>query len=815
MTAPEKPKKWVGTPMKRVEDRRLLTGKGLFMDDISPMPNMYHMAVVRSPYAHARILSINAAGALEHPGVVGVVTGEDFAKLSKPLSVGIENPPPYYPIAVGKARYVGEPVALVVARDRYTAEDAADLVEVEYDPLPAVVCPEAAAQPGAPVLHEEIGSNVVLRRVMRYGDPDKAFAGADFVLRDRFVMPKYGSTPLETFGVVANWNPSEGEYTIWANFHGPFSMHPVMAASLGVAGNRLRIITPKDIGGGFGIKTSIYPSMVMVAVAARKLGLPVKWIEDRREHLLSGSSCADRVAYCEVAFKNDGSIVGYKQKWYDNVGGYIRAPEPACSFRTHGNFVGPYKVRDLELDAHLVVTNKSLTGPNRGYGCQQLYFPMERLLDAAAEKLAIDPAEIRRRNLIEASQMPYTTPTGGVYDSGDYPATLQRGLDTANYAELRREQAEARKQGKLFGIGMALAVDPSVSNMGYVTIAYEPSFRSRPQYKPKGASNETCQIQVDPLGKVTVLLNSCPEGQGHETVAAQIVADELGISPKDINVISEFDTATRAWSITAGSYSSRFASVTSSAIAGAARKVREKASRIAAHTLGCAVDDLEWGNAEVRVKGTAKAMKFHHVCGLAHWNQAALPPGMEPGMNVTHTFAFERALPPTAEDTVQSSQTYGFIAEIVAVELDPETYKLKFRRYVSAHDAGLLLNPQIAEGQVQGSVAHGIGGALYEEMTYDADGQCLSGSFADYLVPTAMEIPRVDIAHFESPSPWTTLGSKGAGEASTETAPVAITAAVADALRPLGVTVREWPVSPSRLWTWVQEAKAAAKEATT
>lgn len=810
MTVTGRSDKWVGSPLPRLEDRRLLAGVGEYIDDLEVVPNVHHAAIVRSPHAHARILRIDTSRALEVPGVQGIVIGEDFKKLMKPLPVGIERPPVYYPVATDKARYVGEPVALVVARNRYLAEDAAELVEVEYEPLPAVVDPEKAAQPGAPILHEDLGTNVVLHRELSYGDPDRAFAEADLVVKDRFVFPKYASTPLETYGVIARWDPVEGEYTIWANFHGPFSMHSVVASALGVPSNRLRFITPKDIGGGFGIKTSIYPSMAMIAVTARKVGVPVKWIEDRREHLLSSSSGTDRVDYCELAFRRDGTLIGYRRRWYDNVGGYIRAPEPGCSFRPHGNFVGPYKVRDVALDVSIVVTNKSLTGPNRGYACQHLYFPIERLMDEAAVKLDLDPVEIRRRNLIDPHQMPYKTPTGGEYDAGDYPLTLQRAVEVAGYQELRRRQSEARAHGRLFGIGVAVGVDPSVSNMGYVTLAYDPAYRARPQYKPKGAANEICQIKVDPLGKVTVLLPSCPQGQGHETVAAQIVADELGIHPSDISVVSEFDTASRVWSITAGSYSSRFASVTSSAIAGAARAIREKVLRIAAHQMECSVSDLEIADSEVRVKGSpSRSLKFHHVCGLAHWSQDQLPPGMDPGLHAAYTFSFERAVPPNEQDQVQASQTYGFLAEVVAVELDPCTYKLKFHKYASVHDSGCVLNPLIVEGQVYGSAAHGIGGALYEELAYDEHGQFLTATFADYLVPGPMEIPEIDIHHLVCPSPWTLLGSKGAGESSSETVPAAIANAVADALRPTGIRVRELPITPSKVWHWVEAARRA------
>ncbi|PYN96218.1 MAG: carbon monoxide dehydrogenase [Candidatus Rokuibacteriota bacterium] len=759
---------WIGQPVKRVEDARLLTGRGTFIDDHPPVANAYHAAIVRSPHAHARILGYDASAALAMPGVAGVITGADVANACKPFGVGVTAPIHYYPSATDKARFVGEPVAVVVARDRYTAEDAAEHVVVNYEPLTAVVDPEQALEPGAPILHEAAGTNLAGHRRLVYGDPDRAFAEAEVVIRERFRFPKYGSTPIETYGIIARWDALDGVLTIWSNFMGPFIMHPLVSRVLGVPENKLRFIVPPDIGGSFGIKSSIYPYLALVGLCAMKTGVAVKWIEDRREHLTASSSGTDRVAWREVAARKDGTVLGMRFKWFDNVGGYIRSPEPGCSFRPTGNFVGPYRFQHLEVDASVVMTNKSLTGPNRGYACGHLYFETEGMMDRLAEKLGMDPAEVRRRNLIQPADFPYRTPTGGYYDSGDYPKTLRMALDMAKYDELRREQAAARAAGRYFGIGLALAVDPSVSNMGYVATALDPQFRAKPEYLPKSGATESATVKVDPLGRVIAILGTTPQGQGHQTIVSQIVADELGLKPQDVTVVDEMDTFTRVWSISSGTYSSRFGSVGTSAAALAARKLRAKLVEYAAHLMEVPAHDVEFKDGAVKMKtGKGPSYTVKDLAGRAHWNTESLPDGMEPGLQATAVFGFTVAKAVDAEDRVNSSNTYGFIAEVMAVEVDPDTAQITIVRYVTVHDAGTIINPMIVDGQIYGGALHGLGGALYEEMQYDADGQLLTGSFMDYLVPTASEAPTIEIAHLSSPSPLTTLGSKGLGESSS------------------------------------------------
>ena len=799
--------RWIGKSVKRVEDFRLLTGRGTYIDDHPPIGNIHHAAIVRSRHPHARILGYDVSKARAAEGVVGVITGDDVARETKPFAVGVTTPVHYYCAATDKVRFVGEPVAVVVARDRYLAEDAAELVDVEYEPLPAVVDPEKALQPDAPVLHDKVGTNLAGHRRLVYGDPERAFREADVVLRERFRFPKYGSTPIETYGIIARWEP-DGICTVWSNFMGPFIMHPLTARVLGLPENKLRFIVPTDIGGSFGIKSSIYPYIALIALAAKHAGVPVKWIEDRREHLLASSSGTDRVAYRELAAKRDGTVVGMRFKWLDNVGGYIRSPEPGCSFRPTGNFVGPYAFQHLEVDASVVMTNKSLTGPNRGYACGHLYFETEGMMDRLADELGLDPIEIRRRNLIAPEQMPYHTPTGGYYDSGDYPAALDKAVQVADYADLRRQQARARANGRWFGIGVALAVDPSVSNMGYVATALDPEFRAKPEYLPKSGAVDAATVKIDPLGRVTTILGTTPQGQGHQTVVAQIVADELGLTPDDITVVDEMDTFTRIWSISSGTYSSRFGSVGTSAVALAARKLRAKLVDYAAHLMERPAADLEFRDGAVRPRsGKGPSYSVKDLAGRAHWNTESLPDGMEPGLQATAVFGFGVSRAVDAEDRVNSSNTYGFIAEVMAVEVDPETAAITILRYVTVHDAGTIINPMIAEGQIYGGALHGLGGALYEELAYDEHGQFLTGTFMVYLVPTASEAPKIDIAHIVSPSPLTPLGSKGLGESSSMTVPAVIANAVSDALSPLGIKINELPMTPSKLWKVIDQAR--------
>jgi 2-furoyl-CoA dehydrogenase large subunit len=798
--------KWVGKRFKRKEDLRLLTGRGNFMDDIR-LPNMKHAAILRSPYPHAWIKGVDTSDAQKVPGVRGILTGEDVANMSVPFPVGVPVPPKYYSCAVDKVRFVGEPIAVVVADNRYIAEDALDLIKVDYDPLPVAMDIEEAAKPDAPILHENIGSNVYSHRLFQYGDMKKAYKDADLVVKGKFLFPKYGSTPIETYAVIASYNPFNEEFVIYNNYQGPFVNHSLVAIALGIPENKMRWIVPTDIGGGFGTKTGMYPYIALIALAAKKTGMTVKWIEDRREHMLASATGTDRLTYMEAAVKKDGTILGMKDKAMDNTGGYIRAPEPGCAYRSTGNHTGAYQIRNLDREVMVVGTNKCLTAPNRGYTCQELYFSVERMVDMIAAELKMDPAEVRFKNFIQPDQFPYTTATGGLYDAGDYPKAFQMALDMIDYKKIREEQVKARKEGRFIGIGFATVVDPSVTNIAYVTLALTPEMRAKAH--PKSGSGESVVVKVDPLGKVHVIACTNPQGQGHETVISQIVADELGIHPDDITVSDVVDTHDRVYTITTGSYSSRFASVGTSAVVKATRKVKEKMLKIAAHLLEANPKDLEIKEGKIFVKGSPdRSMQVRHVAGTAHWNQAALPEDMDVGLYASSLYTMPTSQPPDDLDRVDSSNTYGFVAEAIVVEVNPETGEVAFLKWASVHDSGTVLNPMLLEGQVMGSCVHALGGSLYEEWAYDENGQCLTASFQDYLVPTAMEVPKIQIGHLETPSPLTALGSKGAGESSCMSVPAAIGNAIADALSPLGVTINELPLSPNKIWQLMQKAKA-------
>jgi 2-furoyl-CoA dehydrogenase large subunit len=800
--------RWVGKSLRRKEDVQLLTGKGQFADDLK-FARLTHAAILRSPYAHARVRSVDTSKALELAGVFGVLTGAEVGRLSRPFPTGMPTRLPYFSAAVDKARYVGEPVAIVVAENRYIAEDACELIRVDYEALPAVTDAEDASRDGAPLLFEDLGSNVVNQRLLSYGDVDHAFANADVVIEHDFKFHKYSSTPIETCVAVAQYDQATGVMTIWSNFHGPYSLHSFVAKGLNLPENRLRLIAPTDIGGSFGIKIGIIPYLTLVGLAAKKTDQTVKWVEDRREHLMALNSGAERTAYYQLAAKRDGTILGIKAKYVDNNGAYIRAPEPANLYRTTGNTTGPYRTPSLQIDANCVVTNKSPTGPNRGYGCQQLYYCQERMVDLLAEKLELDPAELRMRNLIQPHEFPYHTPSGGLYDSGDYPAAVQKALDMADYTTLRAHQEEARRQGRLVGIGVATGVEPCVSNMGYLNIAFPPEQRAKPRFHGKSGAGEAATVKLDPMGQVTAILGSAPSGQGHEILVAQVIAENLGVSPDAVNVVAGMDTFTRLWTISSGNYSSRFASAGLSAFAEASTKLREKILRVAAHRLGSAQDQLRVVDGKVFVGDADEpAIDFRGIAGIAHWNPDALPDGMEPGLQVTHLFNYTPARIIDEKDRVNSSNTYGFIAEVVMLEVDRQTGEIEFLKFVSVHDAGVIVNPQRGEGQVYGGLVHGIGGAMYEELAYDEKGQFLAGSFMDYLCPTAMEIPDLDIGHVCSPSPFSTMGTKGCGEGSAMTAPAAIANAVNDALAPMGVRINELPLTPSRLWTAMNGAGA-------
>jgi len=797
---------WVGLPVERVEDEALLRGEGWFMDDLDPFPHTAEAAVVRSTEAHARVVSVDVREAVAADGVIGVLTGADVAALTRPFpsAIGAVIPgstpgPPgieHWAAAVDRVRYVGEPVAVVVARDRYAAEDAAELVAVEYEPLPVAADIETALAVEAPVLHQAVGSNVVSDRRFRYGDAAAAVAGADLVIRKRYRHPRSSCTPVEGAGVICHWDRATGTVTAWSNFQGPFTLHGVAAAALGIPPSRLRLLSPPDSGGSFGVKAAVFTSVVLMAVASRRFGVPVRWTEDRVEHLLT-SSATERLTEVEAGFSAAGDLVALRLDLIDDVGAYVRAPEPATLYRMHGCVTGPYRVADVEVRSRVVVTNRCPSGLNRGFGGPQLAFALERTMAVAAARLGLDPAEMARRNLVPAEAMPYAAPAGGVYDSGDYGACLELALELAGYRELRREQAERKAAGdpRRLGIGTACVVEPSASNMGYITLVDTPEARAAGRAKDGNA--ETVGIAMDPGGGVSVSFTSTPQGQGHRTVAAQIVADALGVRPSDVTAHPGADTSARPFTVSSGNYSSRFAVAVAAAVHMAATRLAERVRAIAAPWLGVEPEAVELVDGVARVAlEPERSVSLRRVAGAAHWDPAGLPGGID-GLALAATFSVPGLAAPDPSDRVNSSAAYGFLADVAAVEIDTDTGEVEVRSYVTVHDAGRVLHPALAEGQVLGGLAHGLGAALLERHVYDAAGNLLTTTFLDYPTPTATELPRPVTAMLESPSPLSPLGAKGLGEGTTMSAPAAVANAVADAL---GIEDVELPLTPARVW---------------
>jgi len=807
LTAPNPARRtWVGAATLRAEDPALLTGEGRFIDDLSPFPSEHHAAILRSPYAHARITRLDVKPALALEGVTAVITGADVSAACKPFPVGIETRPVFYPCAIDRVRYMGEPVAVVVAEDRYIAEDALELIDVGYDPLAPVVEIEDALHADSLPLHEAVGSNVVHDRSFAYGDVDGAFANAEEFVEAKFVFPKYASTPIETYGVIAHYQRAADTYVVHANFHGPFILHSLMAQALQIPSNRLRIVVPPDIGGSYGIKSAVYPYIVLIALASKIAGVPVRWIEDRIEHLCASSSSTDRVTWARAAVLKDGTILGLHLDQVDNTGAYVRAPEPACLYRMHGTVTGAYRIPAVAIRNRLVSTNKLPTGLNRGYGGQEQYFTLERLVALVAKRLGLDVIEVVRRNLLRKEEFPYHAPAGSVYDSGDYHAALEHALELADYPALMAGRESARAEGRLVGIGIGCIVEPSGSNMGYISIALPKDLRDRSL--PKSGCTEAATIAIDPLGAVTVRLSTTPQGQGHRTVAAQIVAQELGLEPKQVEVLAELDTQTSAWSIASGSYSSRFAPVAAVAIRNAARKVAYKLKAIAAHQFGVAFEDVDLVEGAARSADGTHVTSLKRIAGAAHWNPSSLPDGMEPGIYETAHYSIGLLRPPDDDDRVDSSAVYGFMVDLALVEVDSQTGRVDVKQYVTVHDSGTVLNPMIVDGQIRGGFAHGLGGALFEEIAYDENGTLRSGTLADYPIPTASELPTIVIGHVDVPSPFTPLGAKGVGEGNAMSVPVVIANAVADAL---GANEVRLPLVPHRVWEMLQPNAVEAR----
>ena len=795
---------WLGRSVERVEDAALLTGRGRYLDDLGTPPGTMQAAILRSPHPHANIKAIRTAAARACSGVVAVVTGEDITRISTSLAVGVRAAVQCWPIAVDRVRYVGEPIAVVVATDRYLAEDALDLIEVDYEPLAAVIDPLMTLDQAAPVLHEGLGSNLASERHFRYGEPDRAFAMAKHRIAVEIRYPRNSCTPIETYGVVAEYDPHADAYDILSSFQGPFSIHSVIARALKVSGNRLRLRTAPDTGGSFGVKQGVSPYIVLIAAVARLAGCPVKWIEDRLEHLTASVSATNRWVRLEAAVDADGTITALAWDQVEDVGAHIRAPEPATLYRMHGNMTGAYDIRNISIKNRVVVTNKTPTGLNRGFGGPQVYYALERLIHRIAVELRLDPLAVIRRNLVPARAFPYRTATGALLDSGDYAAAVDIAVRDGGLEALVRRREDMRREGRIYGIGLAAVVEPSVSNMGYITTALSPAERQKAG--PKNGAQATATVALDPLGAVTVHVASAPQGQGHRTVIAQVVADVLGLTPADIRVVTEIDTARDAWSIASGNYSSRFAAAVCGAAHIAAMRLRERLARIAASQLNVAAKDVLFINGRTAAGNNHdNTVAFTRLAATSHWAPGTQPADLDHAIRETAFWTPPELTAPTDADEINSSLCHGFIFDFCGVEIDRVTGAVRIDKYVTMHDCGRVLHPGMVAGQITGGLAHAVGAALYEEFAYAPDGTFLSGTFADYLVPTACEIPNPVILHFESPSPFTPLGAKGVGEGNCMSTPVCLANAVADAL---GLESLDLPLTPAKLAKVIHKPEA-------
>jgi 2-furoyl-CoA dehydrogenase large subunit len=796
----------VGQSLERFEDNALLTGHGQFIDDLGVKPGTLYAAILRSPHAHARLISINSKTAEALPGVRTIVTRDDVKKWSAPFVVGVKSPMECWTLAIDKVRYVGEPVAVVVAESRYIAEDALDLIDVEYDALPAIVDVVLASESSTIILHDAVGSNVVSDRSFRYGDPESAFEKAAHRVDITIDYPRNSCTPIECFGCVAEYFGADG-YDVLSSFMGPFSLHTVMALALKVPGIKLRHRTPPDSGGSFGVKQSGLPYIVLMCLAARKAGAPVKWIEDRLEHLTAATSATARHTTIEAAVDADGKITALRYDQMDECGAYLRAPEPATFYRMHGALTGAYDIPNLAVRNRVVLTNKTPTGLVRGFGGPQVYFALERLIQRIATELKLDPIDVYRRNFVQKNQFPYRATAGALLDSGDYHAALAIVTGDARLARLRAKQDAARGEGRLYGIGFAAIVEPSISNMGYISTVLTPEARAKAG--PKNGAISCATVSIDPLGGVTVIVASAPAGQGHRTVLAQVVADVFGLQPRDIQVNIEFDTQKDAWSVAEGNYSSRFAGAVAGTAHLAAMKLRDKLARAAAQQFGVDTKLIAFEDGKIFSREhPEKSQAFGRFAAGFHWSPALVASNEMPGLRETVFWSPEQLSAPDAEDHVNTSLAYGFVFDICGVEVDRETGRVSIDEYITTHDAGTLLNPALADGQIRGGFAQAIGAALMEEFRYGNDGAFLSGTFVDYLVPTSCEVPEPTILHLETPSPFTPLGAKGLGEGNNMSTPVCIANAVADALNAKDVTL---PLTPSKVMPLLNTYRPASQ----
>jgi aerobic carbon-monoxide dehydrogenase large subunit len=780
------PSNHVGQALRRKEDPPLITGRGRYVDDIT-LPGVLYVAFVRSPEANAKIVSIDASAAKQHPEIEAVFTGEDMSDLAGPLPMAwvppgaTVNNPEHWPLARGAVKHVGDPVAAVVGSDRYAVVDAAEDVIVEYDPLPVVTDPEKALE-GGPFVHEQFGTNQVHEWSLGGGDLDAGFAEADVIVERRVVNHRTAGAPIEPRGVLADYRA--GSLTVWSATQVPHFLRLFLAILLGISEERVRVIAP-DVGGGFGSKLQIYGEEVFAAWASRKLGMPVKWIDTRSENMLAAHQGRDQIDYVRMGAKRDGTITAWHVKIIADLGAYNMLLTPAIP--ELGAFVmsGVYKIPAVQTDIVGVFTNKCPTDAIRGAGRPEATHMLEVTLDQLADELGMDRLELRRKNFIPKEDFPAEIPIGVIYDSGDYDKTLDKLLEHVDLDAFRREQEELRAKGIYRGIGFSTYTE--ICGLGPTRVVGPEGFGNQAGFF------ESAMVRVHNTGVVTVYTGTSPHGQGIETAFAQIVADRLGVDPSIVEVIhGDTDTGPEG----RNTYGSRSLSVGGEAMARCANKIADKAKAIVAHNLEAAPEDIELTDGRFSVRGSPdRGMALAEVAGAAYLNN--VPEGMEPGLEETSFYDPENFV-------------FPFGAHACVVDVDSETGKVKVVRYVAVDDCGNPINPLLIDGQVHGGIVHAIGQALYERVHYDQDGQLVTGTFVDYALPTAAELPSFETDRTVTPSPVNSMGVKGVGEAGTIAASPAVTNAVIDALKPLGVTYINMPLTPMRVWTAINEAKGGA-----
>ena len=781
---------YVGQALKRKEDPRMITGRGRYTEDIS-LPGMVYATVVRSPEAHATITSIDTAAAKERAGVVAVLTGEEMAAdFAGPIPMvwappGVEiKTPEHWPLKRGEVKHVGDPVAVVVATSPGAAVDAAEDVIVMYDSKPVVVDPERALEDGSPLVWEQFGTNKTHEWAVAGGDFDAALAEAEVTVEHRFVNHRTSGAPIEPRCSVAESRADA--LTLYSTTQIPHIARFIISGMLGISEDKLRVIAP-DVGGGFGAKLQVYAEEVLVLALAKRLGRPVKWTETRSEHMTTSHHGRDQIAYVTLTAKRDGTVTGCRARIVADLGAYqqILTPFiPTLGFPVMG---GCYAIPSIDLHFTGVFTNKMPTDAIRGAGRPEATYWIELTMDKLARELGLDPLALRRKNFIAKEQFPYETPLGIVYDSGDYHGALDRLLENFDLDAFRAEQAELRGQGVHRGVGFSTWVE---------VCGLAPSRAVGPQgVGLQAAFYESANVRVTPTGSAIVYSGASPHGQGLDTSFAQIAGDILGIDPENIQVLHG-DTDQGAWGW--GTYGSRSLAVGGEAIARAARKVQDKAKRICAALLEAAPEDIEVVDGKFGVRGSPdKSMTMAEISGAAHIPPNELPADIEPGLEESSFYDPENFV-------------FPFGAHACVVDVDAETGKVKVVRYVSVDDCGPAINPMLIDGQVHGGIAHAIGQALYEQIVYDEDGQLVTGTFVDYALPTAAEMPRFETDRTETPSPTNSLGVKGVGEAGTIAATPAVAAAVHDALAPLGVEWLDMPLTPVRVYHAIQAAQGGA-----